>query len=368
VPTITLEHLSEVQVRAFMITDNRLSETSTWNDRLLAEELKELSTMDLNFDIETIGFETSEIDVRIKSLNPDRDLQDDPADILAEIPAGPRVSRPGDLYILGRHRVYCGSAVQPNSYTVLMHEQLAAMVFADPLYNVQIQGNLTGPGNIQHGEFGMGSDEMNQSQFTAFLTKACSLLGRHSVDGSLHFIFIDWRQIRELLIASESIYAELKDTCVWVKNHTQMRALYRSRHQLIFVFNYRQSSHRSNVLLGKHGRDRTNVWCYPSPRELSDEGNFPALHRRVKPLRLVADAMLDCTTRGDIVLDAFLGSGTTLIAAESVGRCCYGMELDPAYVDTTVRRWQAYTGDNARHASSGKIFNDLAAQRSKGER
>jgi DNA modification methylase len=239
------------------------------------------------------------------------------------------------------------------------------MVFTDPPYNVPIQGNVSGSGAVRHRDFAMACGEMDEAQFTDFLTQACLLLGRYSTDGSLHFIFIDWRHIGELLAAGHSIYTELKNVCVWIKNHTGMGALYRSRHELIFAFKHGRSAHRNNILLGRYGRDRTNVWSYPSPRTASDEGNLLAFHPTVKPVRLVADAILDCTTRGDIVLDAFLGSGTSVIAAERVGRCCYGLELDPVYVDTTVRRWQAYTGDDARHALSGKLFNELAVERAK---
>jgi DNA modification methylase len=363
VPTIALEHLSEAQAKAFTIADNRLTENSTWDDRLLAEQLKELSALELDFSLEAIGFETAEIDLRIESLSPNRDEQEDPADLLAAIPSGPPVSLPGDLFILGKHRVLCGSALDQNSYTALMNDERAAMVFTDAPYNVAIEGNVSGLGAIRHRDFGMACGEMNQAQFTAFLTQACSLLARHSADGSLHFLFMDWRHIGELLAACRSVYAELKNVCVWVKNHTGMGALYRSRHELIFVLKHGSAPHRNNVLLGKYGRDRTNVWNYPSPRTPSEEGNLLALHPTVKPVRLVADAILDCTTRGEIVLDAFLGSGTTAIAAERVGRCCYGLELDPGYVDTIVRRWQAYTGDNARHASSGRLFKELEAER-----
>jgi DNA modification methylase len=363
VPTIALEHLSEAQAKAFMIADNRLTEISVWDDRLLAEQLKELSAIELDFDLEATGFETAEIDLRIESLNLDRDQQEDPADLLSAIPDGPPVSRPGDLFVLGNHKVYCGSALDQDSYIALMNDTRAAMVFTDPPYNVAIKGNVSGLGAIKHRDFAMASGEMDQEQFTAFLTQACSLLARYSADGSLHYLFTDWRHIGELLGAGRSIYAELKNICVWVKNHTGMGAFYRSRHELVFVFKYGRPSHRNNVLLGKYGRDRTNVWSYPSPRTPSEEGNLLALHPTVKPVRLVADAILDCTARGDIVLDAFLGSGTSVIAAERVGRCCYGLEIDPRYVDTIVRRWQAYTGEEARHALSGKAFNELEAER-----
>lgn len=362
VPTIALEHLSDAQAKAFAIADNRLTENSKWDERLLAQQLQELSLLDLDFNLEVTGFDMGEIDLRIEGLVAQPEDDDDPADVLPEPQTGSSVTRPGDLWLLDRHRVYCASAVEEASYGALMQDEKAAMVFTDPPYNVAIQGNVSGLGTIRHREFMMGSGEMSEAEFARFLADACSLLACHSADGALHFVFMDWRHMAELLAAGRRVYAELKNVCVWVKNHTGMGALYRSRHELIFVFKYGRAAHRNNVQLGSFGRDRTNVWLYPSPRTPTDEGNLLALHPTVKPVRLVADAILDCTARGDIVLDGFLGSGTTLIAAERVGRRCYGLELDPLYVDTLVRRWQALTGESARHAASGRPFNEIQAE------
>ena len=362
VPTISLEHLSEAQAKAFMIADNRLTENSTWDDRLLAEQLKELSELELDFSLEATGFEVGEIDLRIEGLTADPE-DADPTDVLPEQRSESPVTRPGDLWLLDRHRVYCASALEESSYAVLMQAEQAAMVFTDPPYNVAIAGNVSGLGATCHREFAMACGELDDAQFTAFLTQACTLFARHSIDGALHFIFMDWRHLGELLAAGRSVYTELKNVCVWIKNHTGMGAFYRSRHELVFVFKHGRARHRNNVQLGRFGRDRTNVWPYPSPRTLSDEGNLLALHPTVKPVRLVADAILDCTARGDIVLDGFLGSGTSVIAAERTGRRCFGLELDPTYVDTVVRRWQAYTGGQARDAASGKVFDEIEAER-----
>ena len=362
VPTISLEHLSEAQAKAFMIADNRLTENSTWNDRLLGEQLKELSELELDFSLETTGFEMGEIDLRIEGLSADPE-DDDPADTLPEQGSESPVTRPGNLWLLDQHRVYCASALEESSYAALMQAEQATMVFTDPPYNVAIAGNVSSLGATCHREFAMACGEMDDAHFTAFLTQACTLFARHSVDGALQFIFMDWRHLGELLAAGRSVYTELKNVCVWIKNHTGMGALYRSRHELVFVFKHGRARHRNNVQLGRFGRDRTNVWPYPSPRTLSDEGNLLALHPTVKPVRLVADAILDCTARGDIVLDGFLGSGTSVIAAERTGRRCFGLELDPIYVDTVVRRWQAYTGGQARDAASGKVFDDLESKR-----
>jgi DNA modification methylase len=365
VPSIALEHLSEAQVRAFAIADNRLTENSVWDDRLLAEQLKELSVLDLDFDLEVTGFDIGEIDLRIESLNPDCE-EDDPSDLVAAAQPGPAVSRPGDLWLLRDHRVYCGSALEQASYTSLMREERAAMIITDPPYNVRIEGNVSGLGATRHSNFGMASGEMDQTQFTSFLNQACFLLARHSIDGSLHYVFMDWRHLGELLSAGLSVYNELKNICVWVKSHTGMGAFYRSRHELILVFKYGDASHRNNIMLGKHGRDRTNVWNYPSPRTLSDEGNLLSMHPTVKPVRLIADAILDSTERRDVVLDSFLVSGTCLIAAERVGRRCFGMELNPLYVDVIVRRWKAYTGEEAHSASNGKSFKEIEEEQGVG--
>jgi DNA modification methylase len=363
VPTICLDHLSEAQAKAFMIADNRLNENSVWDEHLLAKQLKELSELDLDFSLETTGFEMGEIDLRIEGLEPDSEDGQDPADRLEDIPVGPPVCRPGDLFLLGRHQVYCGSALEQDCYTILMGEERAAVVFADPPYNIPIAGNVSGLGAIHHRDFAMACGEMNQEEYTAFLTQACSLLARYSVDGALNFICMDWRHMDELLAAGRSVYTELKNLCVWVKNHTGMGTLYRSRHELVFVFKHGRASHCNNVQLGRYGRDRTNVWLYPSPRTPTEEGKLLALHPTVKPVGLVADAILDCSARGDIVLDGFLGSGTTLIAAERIGRRCFGLEIDPLYVDTIVRRWQSMTGECAKHSGSGRSFNELEAER-----
>jgi DNA methylase len=212
----------------------------------------------------------------------------------------------------------------------------------------------------------MGSGEMTSPQFTYFLQTVLQLLARHSVRGSLHFICMDFRHQLELLTAGNQVYSELKNLCIWVKSNAGMGSLYRSQHELIFVFKHGKSPHRNNIQLGQFGRNRTNVWNYPSISAFGrkgEEGNLQALHPTVKPVAMVADAILDCSARGDIILDAFLGSGTTLIAAERTGRTCRAVEIDPLYVDITIRRWQKHCGDRAVHAISGKRFDDIAAER-----
>jgi len=363
VPTLRLDHLTPAQARAFMIADNRLTEIASWDDRLLAQQLKDLSLLGLDFDIEVTGFETGEIDLRIASLEDMPEQDDDPADAVPEVSAGPSVGKIGDLWLLGRHRILCGNALDPAAFAALMGEERAAMIFTDPPYNVPIDGHASGLGAIQHRPFPMASGEMNKTEFTGFLAQACQSLAAFSAGGALHFICMDWRHLDELLAAGGEAYDELKNCCVWVKDNPGMGSFYRSQHELILVFKQRGGSHRNNIQLGQFGRNRSNVWRYPGANSFARstaEGNLLALHPTVKPVAMVADAILDCTTRGQIVLDAFFGSGTTVIAAERTGRCCYGLELDPAYVDTAIRRWQALTGGTARHAASGRRFDDLA--------
>ena len=365
VPTICLEHLTEAQARAFMIADNRLTENSEWNDQLLARQLKELAELNLDFELDATGFEIGEIDLRIEELSSSLD-DDARVDAIPESGNGPTVSRSGDLWRLNNHRVLCGSALEPEAYVFLMQGQKADMVFVDPPYNVRIQGNVSGSGSIRHREFKMASGEMSENEFRRFLTKSCSLLAEYSVPQALHYICMDWRHVRELLAAGSEVYGELKNLCVWVKDNAGMGSLYRSQHELVFVFKRDHGAHRNNVQLGQYGRNRTNVWNYPCANSFSrsgDEGRLLALHPTVKPAAMVADAIMDCTNRRDIVLDAFLGSGTTVIAAERTGRQCYGLEIDPAYVDTIVRRWQAFTRGTATHAESGRSFAELEAGR-----
>jgi DNA modification methylase len=364
VPTLCLDHLSPAQLRAFMLADNRLTELAQWDDRLLAQQLKDLSLLGLDFSLEVTGFEMAEIDLRIESLEHLPGPDDDPADALPG-PANPPLSKIGDLWMLGNHRVLCGSALDAAAFAALMGDERAAMVFTDPPYNVPIDGHASGLGAIHHRPFPMASGEMDRTEFTAFLGQAIRNLAAFSVDGSLHYLCMDWRHIGELLAAGRDVYGELKNLVVWVKDNAGMGALYRSQHELVFVFKRGRQGHRNNVQLGQFGRNRSNIWRYPGARSFArrgEEGNLLALHPTVKPVAMVADAILDCSARGDIVLDAFLGSGTTLIAAERTGRRCYGMELDPVYADTIVRRWQKLSGGSALHGISGRSFDDLARE------
>lgn len=361
VPTIELTDLTEDEVRAYILADNRLAEKAGWNDDILKIELQYLMNLDIGLDVTITGFEIAEIDLL---------LQEDSSDVDDELPAdsGPSITNAGDMWVLGAHRILCGSSLSEDSYLQLMNDKRADVVFSDPPYNVTIDGNVCGNGAIKHDEFAMASGEMSEEQFTTFLSESLSLLARYSRPGSVHFICMDFRHIGELTMAGKRVYDTLLNLCVWVKDNGGMGSFYRSRHELVFVFRNGKASHRNNIQLGRFGRNRTNVWEFPGVNTMSkqsEEGNLLALHPTVKPISLVAEALLDCSAPKEIVLDAFLGSGTTLLAAQRTGRVCYGIELDPRYVDVAVRRWQNMTGLQAVHAKTGKVFGN---QPKKGKR
>ncbi len=361
IPVIRLEHLTPEQARAFAIADNRLSETSTWDEALLAQHLKVLSELDLSFDLEATGFSVGEIDLKIEGLGSSTD-EDDRDE--APIDPGPAVAKSGDLWMLGAHRILCASALEPQSYHQLMGEKRASLVFTDPPYNVPINGHVSGKGKHRHREFMMASGELSEPQFVVFLTEACRLMAEASADGALHYICMDWKHVFALIAAGRASYSDLLNVCVWAKPNGGMGGLYRSAHELILVFRNGRAAHRNNVQLGKFGRNRTNVWSYPGMAgfgRAGEENDLLAQHPTPKPVALIADALMDASARGERVLDPFHGSGSTMMACERVGRACRAMELDPLYVDLAIRRWQRRTGEQAR-LQGGETFDELAAR------
>jgi DNA modification methylase len=376
VPVVRVEHLSAQQRQAFAIADNRLTDTSRWDERLLGEVLRDLTVAELDFELDAIGFSVGEIDLKIEALHFDDgsdavDAADgaDEADGDQAIPiGGPAVTQPGDRWLVGRHRLLCGDALSPACWARLMNGSKAQMVFADVPYNVPIRGFVSGLGKIEHREFAVASGEMDRGQFTAFLGDAFGQMAAHSVAGSLHYVCIDFRHMGEMIAAGERAFTELKNMCVWVKPSGSMGSLYRSQHELVFVWKNGRERHRNNVALGKYGRNRTNVWNYPGIAGFrhSEGGDLLQDHPTCKPVRLVADAILDVTARGDIVVDPFMGSGTTLIAAERVGRTACGLELDPHYCDVIVRRYAALTGEQPVLEATGEAFDAVSARRGDG--
>jgi DNA modification methylase len=359
VPTIRLEDMSEAQKRAYVIADNRLAEIAGWDDDLLAVELQALCEIDLDFDIEITGFEMADIDTLIAGLNGAN--EGDEVDRLPDIDeTAPPITRLGDLWLLGRHRLLCADATKAESYARLLAGEQAQMVFTDPPYNVPIDGHVCGLGSVKHTEFAMASGEMSETEFTGFLETVLGQLAAHSVNGAIHFVCMDWRHLYELLTAGRAVYSEIKNLCVWNKTNGGMGSLYRSKHELVVVFKAGKGPHINNVELGVHGRYRTNVWDYAGINTFGKDRDAElAMHPTVKPVALVEDAILDCSRRGGIVLDAFSGSGTTIIAAERSARRGFGLELDPKYIDATLKRFRALTGEEPVHADSGLTLGEL---------
>lgn len=356
-----LEHLDEMETKGLMVALNRLGDLSKWDEPALNAILIEFHTVDINFDIEAIGFSGIEIELRIEGLTEAGEKDDD----LPLVGEGPTVTQPGDSWQLGRHRLICGNTLEAEIWSSLMEQDQAAIIITDPPFNVPINGHVSGLGQHKHREFAMAAGEMSKAEFTAFLQSGMTLAHHWSAPGSVHYYFMDWRHIVEIGSAGEAVYERFLNMAVWAKNQPGMGSFYRSQHELIFIYAKGGASSRNNVQLGRFGRSRSNVWSYPSAASLArtaEEGNPLAMHPTVKPLALICDILLDASVKGDIVVDPFGGSGTTLIAAEKLNRCARLIELDPAYCDTIVRRWQHWTGEAALRGSDGMTFSVLEAQ------
>ncbi|PCF91171.1 DNA methylase N-4 [Sphingopyxis terrae subsp. ummariensis] len=358
VPVLRLEHMTEAEKRAYVIADNRLAELAGWDNDLLALELAAVSELDSDFDLALTGFDVAEIEALLNGLESGEQQEEEPVQIDEQAPV---VSRVGDMWQLGDHALICGDATDPEVYRRLLDQGKAQMVFTDPPYNVPVNGHICGLGKVQHDEFVMASGEMTEEQFTTFLRTVTSNLAAFSDDGSIHYVCMDWRHMGELLAAGRSAYAEFKNLVVWNKDNGGMGAFYRSKHELVFVFKNGSAPHINNFGLGQHGRYRTNVWDYAGVNSLkADRDEELAMHPTVKPVAMVADAIRDCSRRGGVILDAFSGSGTTIIAAEQTGRRARAIELDPRYVDVAIRRWQHLTGGKATLAGSDSTFDELS--------
>lgn len=359
VPVIVISGLSDAKKRALALADNKIALNSGWDRELLAAELSQLGAALAadHLDIDITGFEPVEIDALMGDLI---DPEADPADQAPQLRATP-VSQRGDVWQLGGHRLGCGDSAADPDLRALMGDQRAAMVFADPPYNVAIS-SVVGRGKIKHREFDVASGEMSSAQYATFLARHFGLLAHYAAAGALHYICMDWRHLREVLAAGDTAFGPLVNLIVWAKTNAGQGSFYRSQHELILLFRSGAGPHLNNIELGRHGRSRANVWTYAGVNAFrAGRLDELAIHPTVKPVALVADAMRDCTRRGDIVLDPFMGSGTTLLAAERVGRRAYGLEIDPLYVDAAIRRWQAFTRRDAMLTATGQTFDEVAA-------
>ncbi len=337
VPVIILSGLSEIQKRTLRIADNKIALNAGWDLEILQLELSELASLDVDIDPTLTGFSSGEIDVIV---TPAGDPDDE---VVPPVPATPR-TKPGDIWILGDHRIGCGDGRDAGFLQrVIGQEARVDAAFLDPPYNVRIGGHAVSAG--RHREFAMASGEMSEAEFRSFLADTLGAAARCSRDGAVHFVCMDWRHMDDVSAVGRKVYGECLNLCIWNKSNAGMGSLYRSKHELVFVYRVGAAPHLNMVELGKHGRNRTNVWDYASVNSLRGSRREDlALHPTVKPTGLVADAIQDVTRRGDLVLDLFLGSGTTLMAAERTGRRFRGLDIDPAYVDVAIERWSARTG------------------------
>jgi len=357
VPVIPIAYLSEAQKRAYIIADNELAAKAGWDKDILAIELQGL--VDLNFDLELTGFEGGEIDIILG----DRSDSQHNEDTTPSPSAGEAVTRAGDLWQLGEHRLICADARDSFAYKQLMSSEKARFVITDPPYNVPIEGHVSGLGSVRQKNFRMASGELSSEDFILFLRSVFLLMVLSVVDGAIVQIFMDWRHLREMLDAGEGVFTELKNLCVWVKSNGGMGSFYRSRHELVFVWKSGRKPHINNFELGQFGRSRTNVWEYACVNSFGEGRREElAMHPTCKPVDLVADAIKDCSRRNDLVLDPFGGSGTTLIACQKTGRRARLIEVDPSYCDVTIRRWQDYSGGVAIHAETGLSFTETEAR------
>ncbi len=355
VPTVTVTHLNEAQLRLFRIAEERVVELSEWDDEAMRAEFKELSELDLSLDVnlELSGFSTSEIDqLTIEPV--------EKAPSSERHPSHAPVTQRSDLWQLGDHKLYCGDGLEEESYAILMGDERAQMAFADAPYNLPM-ATISGQ---DREEFAQASGEMSSGEFTTFLRSAFMLMARFSEDGAIHFQCMDWRHCREMLDAGEAAYNALKNLIIWDKQTGGQGSFYRSQHEMIWAWKVGTASHINNFGLGKTGRYRTNVWSCPGQNSFHRfRGEELASHPTVKPEALVADALRDCSHRGGIVLDGFGGSGSTLLAAEHTGRRARLIEIEPRYCDVTIERWQAKTSCEAVHVESGKTWREMAAMR-----
>ena len=357
---IRARFLTPADRRAFVLADNRLAQLAGWDDKLLAEELNALFAD--GYNIELTGFTTADLDFSV----PEEKVTETPETVELPDPDKPTVTKLGDLWLIGPHRIVCADAREAVSYERLLGDDRASIIFADPPYNVPIAGFVSGNGGFQHREFVMGAGELSPGEFITFLRAIFRNLVRFGTTGSIHYVCMDWRHQRELLDASDGVYTQHKQLIVWDKGVGGQGAFYRSQHELVFVFKAGGAPHTNNFRLGETGRYRTNIVKYAGAnsfrkgrkRDLAD-------HSTVKPTALIADFLLDCSKRGELVLDPTLGSGSTLLAAHKTGRRASGIELDPGYVDTALKRLMDATGLTPILADDGRSFTEIAEARAK---
>ena len=272
------------------------------------------------------------------------------------------MTKPGDLWVCGQHRLYCGDALDPASYRVLLRGVPADIVFTDPPYNVRVAGHVSQRADAR--EFAMASGELSPEEFVDFLQTISGHIAANVENGAVVYICMDWRHLDELSAATRRYFGKPKNMIVWVKTNGGQGSFYRSQHEHIAVYAAGTAAPTNNFRLGERGRYRTNVWSYAGFNSFGrDRATALSVHPTMKPVALVADALRDCSKRGEIVLDPFGGSGTTMIAAERSGRAARLIEIDPIYCDVTIRRWQTLSGKTAVLSESDETWGEVEGTR-----
>lgn len=343
VTVVEVEALSEKELDAFTIAINKISMQGELELENFAYEIKDLLfDLELNITPEELGFSSIEMDNLLFTC--DFGNNNETEHPVIKFTGVNPITKIGDLIKLGRHRLYCGDALNAESYQKLMEDEKADLIITDAPYNVKIQGNVTS--QSQHKEFVQGSGEMSSAEFTKFLSGAFSQLKKFSTPASLHYLFMDWKHLWEIQNATKNIYSKLLNICVWNKLKGGMGSFYRSQHEFCLVYQNETGSHRNNIQLGKHGRNRTNIWDYVGMNSSNKQAKkLGKMHPTVKPLAMLVDIMLDASEYGDIVLDCFGGSGSTLMAAQECGRSARVIEISPEYCDVIIHRWEELTGE-----------------------
>jgi DNA modification methylase len=357
---VSLNSLSNSETRILRLALNRIQEDTEWDQEELKKEFGEILIDDPSVDLSDSGFDIQEIDVLlfgdeaiIEALTPE---------LLTELQEEPFIES-GDLFRLDDHFILCGTALEGASFETLMQGILAAAVISDPPYNLS-QSEIGNKGAIQHDDFVMAAGEMSGAEFRTFLHTFLTLIAAHMKDGALAYIFMDWRHVSDIIETGKTVLGQLMNVIIWAKDNPGMGSFYRSQQEMLPVFRKGPGPHTNNIQLGKFGRNRSNVWNYPGASSFGSQAREAlAGHPTPKPVQLVADAILDCTNRGGIVLDPFLGSGTTLLAAEQVGRRCRAIEIEPAYVVLACRRWEQITGEQAVHVATDLTLDELKQKR-----
>ncbi|MCK0530715.1 site-specific DNA-methyltransferase [Sphingobium agri] len=358
VPVIPIHDLDPAELRTYALADNRIAQNAGWDAEVLRIEFEELNALELSFDLEITGFSTTEMD-QLLVITPEEEKLEKLPEVDKKQTCG--VER-GDVWILGNHRLLCGDSRSPESFATLMGDARARLVFSDPPFNVKINGHVGGLGKTKHAEFAMATGEMSKPEFTGFLETAFRNAADVSMDGAIHYQCMDWRHVEEMMKAGSAVYSELKNICIWSKDNAGMGSFYRSQHELVFVWKVGSAPHLNTVELGKNGRYRTNIWNYRGPTKSGPDAEL-AMHPTVKPVPMIMDAIRDTSKPGEIVLDPFGGSGSTLIAAEKTKRHGRLIEYEPGYCEVTIRRWQTLTRKPAVLEATGESFTEVSARR-----